>query len=149
MVEHWAFNLMVAGSSPATPRLDTYSNYMITKESVFQRSLRFGPVVLKGPSIVARLCSQIARPLAPTSRLNIIYSKARSPNRPDRSEGESFSAPSLEVPSYRAKIGAAFLFENVRKAKKKNSSFRTFPIKTGQRSRTQRRDFNEEMKKGP
>jgi hypothetical protein len=57
LVEHWAFNLMVAGSSPATPRLETYSNYMITKESVLQRSLRFGPVVLKGPSIVARLCS--------------------------------------------------------------------------------------------
>ena len=63
LVEHWAFNLMVAGSSPATPRLETSSNYMITKErkcASKQRSLRFGPVVLKGPSIVARLCSQIA-----------------------------------------------------------------------------------------
>ena len=50
LVEHWAFNLMVAGSSPATPRLDNSNNYMITKESVFQRSLRFGPVVLKGLS---------------------------------------------------------------------------------------------------
>lgn len=112
---------MVAGSSPATPRLDTYSNYMITKESVFQRSLRFGPVVLKGPSIVARLCSQIAPCTHLTPQHHLFESALAKPPGPDRTEGESFSAPSLEVPSYRAKIGAAFLFENVRKAKKKNS----------------------------
>ena len=145
MVEHWAFNLMVAGSSPATPRLDTSSNYMITKESVFQRSLRFGPVVLKGPSIVARLCSQIAPCTHLTPQHHLFESALAKPPGP---KGKAFLPPPSKYPPIELRLGLPFYLKMSEKRKKK-SSFRTFPIKTGQRSRTQRRDFNEEMKKGP